>query len=331
MKNFFLAIWNFIKKVTPFCSICGAFLFLLSTQITIDKDIQSLTLQMQEIELNQASEYKVILTVDLALAKEDTFFAQQLDQIKADEQKQNGALVKTIYAVDKKADARSNEIINGVNGLVKDVSYALQKPSYEYLKNITVRIEAKEVIADADGHHHGWLGTGAILAITKDYTYILTNRHVVAQFGDGTHNYYVKYEDNKYPFDVLKISKNEAVDLALVRIKGSIPGKVAVIGFADSKPQDPIFSVGENLGRLSIYAEGTVSGFDATSNDELVVGMPSAPGDSGSPIINKDGKLIGLLYAGSIIDQEGIRMMDTTHGLCVPIKSILLFLAGNVE
>ena len=331
MKKFFLGVWKFIKAVTPFCAICGAFLFLLSTQISIDKDIKTLTSQMQEMELNQANEYVALLTFDLALAKADIQFARALDQVKADNQKQNGALVKTIYAIDKKAEARSQGIVNGVNGLVKDVSYALQKPSYEYLKNITVKIISKNKEENPPKGERGWMGTGCIIAIDKDYTYILTNRHVMEKWGDGTHNYYIKDGDDKYTIDAAKISQNTRVDLALIRIKGQIPGKIAVIGFADVQPQDPVYAVGMNLGRPFFYSEGTVSGFDPESGDELVVGMPTGPGNSGSGVINKDGKLVGLEYAGAIIDQEGIKEVDIAHALCVPIKAILLFLAGNIE
>jgi S1-C subfamily serine protease len=86
-----------------------------------------------------------------------------------------------------------------------------------------------------------------------------------------------------------------------------------------------------DLGRPYFYSEGTVSGFDPEEGDELVVGMPVGPGNSGSAVINQQGALVGLLYAGSIIDQEGIDEMDIAHGLCVPIKAIRLFLADYVK
>jgi S1-C subfamily serine protease len=130
----------------------------------------------------------------------------------------------------------------------------------------------------------------------------------------------------------VKISDNEAVDLALVKVEGKIEGKVAVRGFGKNpNPQDPVYMVGMDLGRPFFYSEGTVSGFDPSSQDELVVGMPVGPGNSGSAVIDKDGGLVGLLYAGSIIDQEGIEEMDAAHGLCVPLKAIKLFLASYVS
>ena len=85
------------------------------------------------------------------------------------------------------------------------------------------------------------MGTGVIIGIDKDYTYILTNRHVMGQWGTYTHSYYVKEGEDKYTLEALKISKDDNVDLALVRIKGVIPGKRAVIGFADAQPQDSVF------------------------------------------------------------------------------------------
>jgi S1-C subfamily serine protease len=333
MKNFFFGVLRFLGAVLPF--VIGAFLFLalFATQKLIIQKQNDILAQVQEAELNQATQYDAILEVDLALAQADIQVAKNLDKIKLDAAKQNADLLKTVYVVDKNAQAREQGIVNGVNGLVKDVSYALQKPSYEYLKNITVRIIAKAVDADLQpAGKKGWMGTGVIVAVDKDFTYILTNRHVVDKFGDGTHNYYVREDvDTKYPLELLKVSENEKVDLALVRVKGHIDGKVAVIGFGEAKPQDPVYLVGQNLGRHNFYSEGTVSGYDEDSNDELVIGAPIGPGNSGSGIINKDGKLVGLLYAGSIIQEDEIEEMDIAHGLCVPIKAIRLFLAGYIE
>lgn len=333
MKNFLLGVLRFIVGALPYVAVALLACTIINGLRTISTQIKTETAEIQEMELNQETEYLAILEIDQALAEADINIAKSLDKIRLDAVKQNNALLKTLYAVDKNSIARDQGIVDGVNNIVDQVSYALQKPSYEYLKNITVKLIARAKDADtAPVGQKGWMGTGVIVALDSKYTYILTNRHVVEQFGDGTHDYYVKEGDNKYPLQLLKVSKDEAIDLALVRINGNIDGKVAVIGFGEApKPQDPIFLVGMNLGRPFFYSEGTVSGYDPESNDELVVGAPIGPGNSGSGIINKDGKLVGLLYAGSIIDQEGIEELDIAHGLCVPIKAIRLFLAGYIE
>lgn len=333
MKNFFLKVLTFFGYILPYAAIIYAVLFFLATMGIVENNIKNLSGQLDEIELNQANEYDQALLIEGRLADADILLNNRIDKVKLDNLNANQLVLTTLTDVDKRSVARDQGIVDGVNQLVGDVSYALQKPSYEYLKNITVKLCAKAIDETklSVGDPHGWVGTGAIIAIDKDFTYILTNRHVMGNYGDGKYKYYVKEGDDKYTVTAIKISKNENVDLALVRINGHIDGKVAVIGFADVKAQDPVFLVGMNLGRPFLYSEGTVSGFDPEDNDELVIGAPIGPGNSGSAVINKDGKLVGLLYAGSIIEQDDYKEVDITHGLCVPIKAIRLFLAGYIE
>jgi S1-C subfamily serine protease len=329
MLKFLLKVFMFLLNILPY-ALTGFLIFLfLTTESQVIKQIKDLKAEVEEIEANQIDMYSSELQLDQALAGADIVLSDEINKVKAENTKQNSNIVRAITSIDKKSEARSQGIVDGVNQVVTDVSYALQKPSYDYLKSITVKIIAKN--KDLTATEKGWMGTGVIVAIDKDYTYILTNRHVMGQYGDGTHEYYVKDGEDKYTIEALKISKDENVDLAFIRIKGNITGKRAVIGFSDVQTQDPVYMVGMDLGRPFFYSEGTVAGFDPESNDELVVGMPVGPGNSGSGVIDKDGKLVGLLYAGSIIDQEGIDEMDIAHGLCVPIKAIRLFLSGYIE
>lgn len=331
MKNILLGILRFLGRLFPYALLTFAGLVFVNVQNDVTTNIKSLQGQFSELESNQTNEYNTLIKIDEILAQNSSVLSFNIQKVKDDSIAQNQQLINAIYSVDKNSLSRATAIVDGVNKLVDDVSYTLQKPSYKYLKAITVRLVAKNKDPNAVAGQRGWMGTGVIIAIDKDFTYILTNRHVVSQFGDGTHKYYVRDDTGNYPFTAIKISQDENVDLALVRIDGHIDGKMAVIGFAEAQIQDNVYMVGMNLGRPFFYAEGTVAGFDPKSNDELVVGMPSGPGNSGSGIINKDGKLVGLLYAGSIIDEDGIDMMDTTHGLCIPIKEIRLFLAGYIN
>ena len=334
MKNIILTILGFIWKSVPYVLLSLAILVLVGGQQKLNQEIQLLQATVEAQSINQENEYEAIIETDLALAQADINIAKNLDKIKKDQAAENYALLKTIYAVDKKAESRSQGIVDGVNQVVDSVNAVIGKPSYEYLKAITVRLCAKAIDPTklAIGDPKGWMGTGVILAITDKYTYILTNRHVMGNYGDGKYKYYVKEGDNRIPVVALKISKDAGVDLALIRLDGKIDNKRAVIGFGQNpNPQDAVYMVGMDLGRPFFYSEGTVSGFDPEEGDELVVGMPVGPGNSGSGIINSQGALVGLLYAGSVIDQDGVEEMDIAHGLCVPIKAIRLFLAGYIQ
>ena len=336
IKNILSFIWKALGIIFAPACVTIAVLLVLGQLKTINNNVNALSSTVETTAVNQATLYDSIIEIDAALAGADINVSNQLKQLKLDEAKENSNLIKTLYAVDKNSITRSQGIVDGVNKMVGGISYLLQKPSYTYLKSITVKIIARNVNADTlpDGKK-GWMGTGVIIAIDKDFTYILTCRHVVGEsdspYDPTKYHYYIKDGNDKYTFTPIKVSKDENVDLALIRINGHIDGKRAVRGFGDVSEQDPVYMVGMDLGRPFFYSEGTVAGFDDNNGDELVVGMPSGPGNSGSGIINKDGKLVGILYAGSIIDQEGIDELDISHGLCVPIKAIRLFLAGYIE
>ena len=335
MRNFFSTLWEILctafRIVTPILVV-----LYFALQCAEIKQYEKKQLEASdEIVQTQIAIYDTLTQTEAANLIIQEQLAKGIEAAKADAIKKNDAVMKVIYGVDARSNARDQGIVDGVNKVVDQVSYALQKPSYDYLKNITVMLEARaEDFDNQPKGKRGWLGTGVIIGVTKDFTYILTNRHVAqTDTGEGIkYNLYVLDGDDKYEVTPLKISKDENIDLALVRINGHIAGKSAVIGFGVApEPQDPVYLVGHNLGRPFFYAEGTVSGYDPNENYDLVTNMPTGPGNSGSGIINKDGQLVGLLYAGSIIDQEGIYEMDTSHGICVNIKAIRLFLAGYIK
>lgn len=319
-------ILKWMGRIFPYA--LGIYLLLFTTTTTdgIKADLLTIQEQNHELYLNQVTVYSEVLRAEAANIIVETSIAEGMDKAKADAIKRNDELMKIVYGVEKSSKGRDAEIITGVNNLAEGFNHALQKPSYEYLKSITVYILALE---KADPKH-GWIGTGVIVRMTDNATYIVTNRHVSP--GDNEHDFYVLDGHSKYKLVNIKVSSDERIDLSLNKVEVALPDKRAVIGLADTKAQENVYMVGHNLGRPFLYAEGTVSGFDITDeNFDLVIGMPSGPGNSGSGVINKDGKLVGLLYAGSLISEGMVYQMDTSHGLCMNSKILRLFLAGYIE
>ncbi len=234
--------------------------------------------------------------------------------------------VETVIKVNKSTadadlalkDVIVDSVIKQVNEIFDNINEAIKKPSYDYLKNITVFIQAINVKKG-----YGWVGTGIIVKETADFTYILTNNHV--SDGCESENKCSVREDNTiYNIEVVKRSLNN--DMVLIRVSGKITGKEVVKGFSTVKPQDRVFLVGHNLGRPFFYSEGTVSGYDVNLEADLVVGLPAGPGNSGSGVVNKDGEIVGLLYAVNITGNFPYQTMDLTHALCVNSDNIQEFL-----
>jgi len=207
----------------------------------------------------------------------------------------------------------------------------LKKPSYEYLKSVTVVIKGKTPANPVKGQiAQSWLGTGVIVKIEKpdycialenyycpDYTYILTNAHVAGKAHENV-QLYVENEDGLKSADVIKF--HPKLDLALIRVYGELKGKRAIKGLSISKPQEPVYLVGHHLGRKYIYGEGVFAGYDRIYD---VVQIPTLFGDSGSGVFNKDGKMVSLVFA---VSSYGFLGVDVAHGIAVDGLSIKIFL-----
>jgi S1-C subfamily serine protease len=216
------------------------------------------------------------------------------------------------------------------------------KPSYEYLKSITVLIQGvgkyppdiseetrknfrwKYDIDSENGEPVSWLGTGVIVKITDKYTYILTNAHVV---GNDMIEVTIFVENGlkKQEATIIKVHNN--LDMALIRINGKIKDKTEVKGIVIPNPQDKVYLVGHHLGNPYIYGEGVFAGYSGIYD---IIQIPCLWGNSGSGVINKDGKLVGLVFAIPMNMIYIFPVFDVSHAIVIDGLSIQLFL-GQIE
>lgn len=291
---------------------------------TIKDTVDETVVRQQELLDNQVAIYNATIkemeAIVFFLGSQDGLLDQRIQ-----------ALSNLSANADEKIKQKINEVITSIqdkhNKLAKVVRFGLEKPTYEYLKSVTT-FHFRRVA----GAERGFSATGAVVKITDDFTYIITNKHVI----DGCPDEYVcevvDEDENTYPVEIIKISESD-YDLALVRIPGAIPGKQAIKGITDGTYQERVFMVGHNLGRPYLYSEGTISGYDEDLEHSLVVGMPTAPGNSGSAVFNQHGELVGLIWGVRLTpvllngEATPLAVMDFTHGLAVDGKVIKLFLS----
>lgn len=191
-------------------------------------------------------------------------------------------------------------------------------------------------------------GTGFHVKAPSGLTYILTNAHVCGLAEDGfmaVHRDH--YPDRQSMVMVIEVSKT--ADLCIL----SPITKVEGFDMADSiDGYESIYSVGHPRLEANTLSKGHVTArrpialpIDATPNecaarggisqkiitffgifdmcvkefDSLLTSLVIYPGSSGSPVFNKSGEVVGVVFAGN---------METNYGAIVPTDEVNAFLTG---
>jgi S1-C subfamily serine protease len=146
---------------------------------------------------------------------------------------------------------------------------------------------------------------GSGFVVSRDY--VATNAHVVAgvsapqvQVGSSEVNATVVFYDPETDIAVLHVDTGEIPSLSLTT-DGSANQGVAILGY----PQDGPFDVeaarirsAERLRSADIYGNGTAIR-DVYSLRGLI-----RPGNSGGPVVDSSGRVVGVVFAASVTDSS---------------------------
>lgn len=171
------------------------------------------------------------------------------------------------------------------------------------------------------------LGTGWFVNPTG---YLVTNHHVVA--GERTIKVTVfprqgKTLGRKVYRKVRIVALNAEMDLALLKVEEALGFEVPRLHLGDSrrvKVGDKAFAIGNPLGLERSTSEGIVSKVGRNIGGRLFLQTtaPIAPGNSGGPLFNNRGEVIGVVSRGAI-------MLDGL-GFAIPSEYVKEFL-DNLE
>jgi hypothetical protein len=159
------------------------------------------------------------------------------------------------------------------------------------------------------------LGTGFVV---KANGWIATNLHVV---GHGE-NVVVTFANGRELPAVEVMNASREHDLVILRVEAE---KLPVLTLADSdrvRPGDAVVAIGHPLGFEDTISNGLVSALRHVSEelDVLQISAPIAPGSSGGPLIDEQGRVIGVATA---IIQGGQNL-----NLAVPAKYVSALLTN---
>jgi len=173
-----------------------------------------------------------------------------------------------------------------------------------------VNISARKIVKKGEDEKKGPFGkpfpfqmprkpqaTGSGVIVDKK-GFIITNNHVIK---DTTSITATLWDSRSFPCEV--VGTDPATDIAVIKIKGEVPGDLPVIEMADSdkiKVGEIAIAIGNPFGFTHTVTMGIIS---ATGREgvgladyEYFIQTDAAinPGNSGGALVNSNGKLIGI-------------------------------------
>ena len=136
--------------------------------------------------------------------------------------------------------------------------------------------------------------------------YLLTNYHVIKSEVDPTYEGYSRLyvrltgeTGDRIPAKV--VGYDTVFDLALIQVETKPPSVFTALSARNATPGEKVFAIGSPVGLEKTVTAGIVS---ATGRrflqvgDTLQVDVPLNPGNSGGPLLDEAGSVIGVVFAG---------------------------------
>jgi len=138
--------------------------------------------------------------------------------------------------------------------------------------------------------------TASAFLITAD-GYLLTACHAVKKTGRVE----VFHQQRTYPAKV--VVHDEATDVALLKIDGSGLACLPLVSSATAKAGDVVFTMGfpqvALLGAEPKFTEGSISALSGLAGSPrfFQISVPVQPGNSGGPLVNQKGEVVGVIVS----------------------------------
>ena len=149
-------------------------------------------------------------------------------------------------------------------------------------------------VVGRNGKHHG-VGTGFV--ISKDGL-IATNLHVIGE----ARRFRVELADGSQPKVLTVHASDRELDLAVLRVEGK---DLPALPLAESKGLRsglPIVVMGNPHGLKESVVSGVVSGVrQVEGRDMIQVAVPVEPGNSGGPVVDRQGRVLGIMTMKSLV------------------------------
>ncbi|MGB7606506.1 MAG: trypsin-like peptidase domain-containing protein [Lutisporaceae bacterium] len=148
--------------------------------------------------------------------------------------------------------------------------------------------------------------------------YIITNAHVIE---DEENIEISTYKDKKYSVEL--VSMDSYADLAVLKVSNKTLPYLKLADYNDLSIGTDVYAVGIPKDMAYTLTKGILSAKDRVlaGNNYIQTDAPINSGNSGGPLLNENGEVIGVNTL-KIIDSEGI-------GLAIPMTTVASFLQAN--
>jgi S1-C subfamily serine protease len=190
-------------------------------------------------------------------------------------------------------------------------------------------VDVISTLGDQDGTSSG---TGIVLTPTGE---ILTNNHVI----DGATAITVRDVGNGRSYSASVVGYSESNDIAVIQLKNASGLTTATLGNSDSvKAGNQVVAIGNAegkdgtpsvaTGRVVALNQSITASDDGSGVSEQLTGLietnaPIEPGDSGGPLTNTYGQIVGMDTAASTNSQYQFSNSAATQAYSIPINQAL--------
>lgn len=163
------------------------------------------------------------------------------------------------------------------------------------------------------------IGSGFAVSSRNGATRIVTAFHVVAAVWRGGARG-VRVKGPSGPLDGTITNAGEDDDLALVSVSATLP--VLAISVAKPDEGEPVLVAGSPKGLDGTVTSGIVSSTNRMVGGKAFVQFSAAvnPGHSGGPLVNRSGKVVGVVTLGSTTS-EGLALAVPSSRLCAALPA----------
>lgn len=146
---------------------------------------------------------------------------------------------------------------------------------------------------------------------------IVTNHHVI----EDAHKITVTFPDGK-KYSAKEWSSRPEYDLAVIKLGQTNLPAVALNFNTPPVPGDALMVIGNPMEFDNVVVAGKLKQYVRVKDKPgavLCLDIPIYPGNSGSPVFDINGGVVGVVFGSALIEEDG---SENVYGLAIPIREI---------